>query len=333
MTGSRKPQIPGANPPASEDDILRCEASIGVALPAWLHDQLLCENGWEVTDTHGPTRKKWRFLPVVDRSDRKRMSATAEDIAHHTRQLRSTPHLAAGVPPGVVVVALAWHENTRLVLLPDPADPARLGDALYRQNGVALPLEGTFAFETLGRKPQPAPGSRLRPAGELPAFRYHPDPVATGAVGAAPDAVCPCCGLSTGWAYRMQPYGAGNQPDHLCPWCIADGSAAARFGSEFVSDFASGEVPKEVVDEINLRTPGYLSWQGARWQVCCGDAAIFLGPVGWDRLQALPDAQQSIIDDGWSVGALPNMRADGDVCAYLFRCSHCGRHLAHADAS
>jgi hypothetical protein len=321
------------HPPAREEDILRCETAMGAVLPTWLPLRLLAENGWRVDDRNGATGEEWRFLPVLDRTDRKRMSATAEDIAHHTLQLRAAPHLAAGMPPGVVVVARAWHENTRLVLLPDPADPARLGDALYRQNGVALPLERAFAFETIGRKPQPARGSHLRPGGELPAFRYHPDPVATGAVEAAPDAVCPCCGLSTGWAYCMQPYGAGNQPDHLCPWCIADGSAAARFGSEFVSDFASGEVPKEVVAEINLRTPGYLSWQGERWQVCCGDAAVFLGSVGWDRLQTLPDAQAAIVEDGWGADALPAMHADGDLSAYLFRCRHCGRHLAHADAS
>lgn len=318
--------------PAREEDLIHCEIAIGVLLPAWLRQRLLRENGWEVTDTNGPTREDWRFLPVLDRSGRKRMSTTAEDIAHYTRQLRTAPGLAAGTRAGVVV-ARAWHESTRLVLLPDPADPARLGDALYRQNGMALPLEQAFAFETIGRKREPAPGSRLRPASELPAFRYHPDPVATGAIEAAPGAVCPCCGLATGWAYSTQPYGLGDQPDEICPWCIADGGAAARFGSEFVGDFSPGELPEEVVDEVNLRTPGYPSWQGERWQVCCGDAAIFLGSVDWDRLQAFPDAQQSILEDGWSVDALPNIRADGDLCAYLFRCSHCGKHLAHADAS
>ena len=123
-----------------------------------------------------------------------------------------------------------------------------------------------------------------RPRHELPHFRYHPDPVATGAIEAIADLECPCCGLCTGWAYATEPYGLGDRPANLCPWCIADGSAARKFGSEFVGDI-EGEVPASVEEELNLRTPGYLSWHCERWQICCGDACAYLGPVGWDRLR------------------------------------------------
>lgn len=92
-------------------------------------------------------------------------------------------------------------------------------------------------------------------------------------------------------------------------------------------------MPDAVAVEVNRRTPGYLSWQGERWQTCCDDAGVFLGPVGWDALETLPDAQASLIDEGWDTEAQLLMRADGDLTAYLFRCRHCGRHLAQADAS
>lgn len=316
--------------PADETAIAACEAAVGFRLPGWLRERLARENGWTVDDALGPTRvDEWRFLPVLDRGDRKRMTRTAEDIAWHTRRLRAE----AAAPEGAVAVARGWDETMRLILLPDPADPTRLGDTLWRQHGVAAPqMDLPIDPEALGRKPKPAPGSRARPRKDLPVFRYHPDPVATGSIVRSLAAICPCCGKRTGWEYPGIPYGLGDQPAHLCPWCIADGSAHARFGSSFVSDIA-GSIPQEVADEVDQRTPGYPSWQGERWQTCCGDAAEFLGPVGWERLKDLPDAQAAIVDDGWSEDALPLMRADGDLTGYLFRCRHCGRHLAHADAS
>ncbi|RYF45697.1 MAG: CbrC family protein [Comamonadaceae bacterium] len=175
-------------------------------------------------------------------------------------------------------------------------------------------------------------GTALRPASELPSFRYHPDPVRSRVIVASPDTVCPACDKVTGWAYATQPYGLGEQPDNLCPWCIADGTAAERFGSEFVGD-TSGAVAPAVWAELNARTPGYLSWQGERWQVCCDDAAIFLGPVGWKELQAFPEAVASAVAQGWREESLQHATSDGNLTAYLFRCSHCGKHLAHADAS
>lgn len=172
-----------------------------------------------------------------------------------------------------------------------------------------------------------------RPRHELPHFRYHPDPVSTGAIEAIADLECPCCGLCTGWAYATEPYGLGDQPANLCPWCIADGSAARKFGSEFVGDI-EGEVPASVEEELNLRTPGYLSWHCERWQICCGDACAYLGPVGWDRLKDMPDAQAAILDDGWPEDVLPDITENGAVIGgYLFRCLHCGAHRAHADAA
>ncbi|WP_205750275.1 CbrC family protein [Diaphorobacter sp. HDW4B] len=315
--------------PATEQDVAACEAAIGCALPEWLRSRLLIENGWEVDDRQGLTRNEWRFLPVLDRTDRKSRTRTAEDMAWHTQQLHKA---AAGVPQGAVVVARAWSPTTRLVLLPDSANSGQLTTMLWRQNGVAEPLPTPVDPMLLGQKPKPGPGSRLRSASELPVFRYHPDPVATGSIRKNHSLVCPCCGLRTGWIYESEPYGLGDQPPNLCPWCIADGSAARKFGSRFAGDI-EGTVPDAVAEEVDQRTPGFTAWQTERWLTHCGDAAAFLGRVGWDRLKDLPDATEAVLDDGCDESTLPLITEDGDLSAYLFRCLHCGVHLAYADAS
>lgn len=325
---NHRPEHSPSSPGAGAADITACEAAIGARLPDWLRERLAVENGWATDDRAGATREEWRFLPVLDRSDRKRRSRTAEDIAWHTQQLRQH----AAVPEGAVVVARAWSATTRLFLLPGPDTPGSLGAKLWRQNGVARPLDPPIDPGLLGRRPEPVAGSRLRPRSDLPVFRYHPDPVATGSFRENHTLACPCCSLLTGWIYATTPYGPGDQPADLCPWCIADGSAAGRFGSGFVSDMA-GEVPDEVADEVNLRTPGFISWQGERWLTHCGDAAAFLGPVGWEELKDLPDAQAALLEDGCDEEMLALVRKDGDLTAYLFRCLHCGVHLAYADAS
>jgi hypothetical protein len=68
-----------------------------------------------------------------------------------------------------------------------------------------------------------------------------------------------------------------------------------------------------------------------RWLYHCGDAAVFLGPAGAAELEAYPDALESIRaeeDDEELIAALDK---EGSPTAYLFRCGHCGRHLAYAD--
>lgn len=78
----------------------------------------------------------------------------------------------------------------------------------------------------------------------VPTFRYHPDPVASGSVRASP-VPCRCCGLARGWLYTGPVYAEEALDEALCPWCIADGTAAARFGASFVDDAAfDGELPE-----------------------------------------------------------------------------------------
>lgn len=69
--------------------------------------------------------------------------------------------------------------------------------------------------------------------------------------------------------------------DALCPWCIADGTAADRFDAS-LADVGFGvpaEVPQGVLEEISRRTPS-SSWQQDLWRYQCSDGCEFLGVSG-----------------------------------------------------
>lgn len=176
----------------------------------------------------------------------------------------------------------------------------------------------------------------------LPSFRYHPDPVATGSVERRPVS-CRSCGQEREWAYAAAPYAVEDLHDALCPWCVADGSAAATFGASF-TDLGGHDVPDglphHVIDEIVHRTPGFSAWQQERWLFHCDDGCAFLGAVGWDELSEHPDAVAAVLLQvtGWGLAGedaeafVGSLDTDGASTAYLFRCLHCGAHLAYADA-
>src|SRR5580700_10471789 len=138
---------------------------------------------------------------------------------------------------------------------------------------------------------------------DLPTFRYHPDPIATDSVQTSNDP-CDVCGLDRGLMYSGPVYSAAADEPTICPWCIADGSAARTFQAEF-TDVGSGvpeQVPNEVIDEILHRTPGFFGWQQEHWLYHCDDAASFMGRVGYNDLKALPGAMDMLShendDDG-----------------------------------
>lgn len=68
---------------------------------------------------------------------------------------------------------------------------------------------------------------------KLPKFRYHLDPVASGSVLAS-QAKCACCGEHRGFVHEGPVYSQEDLSGRICPWCIAEGAAHAKFGAEFV---------------------------------------------------------------------------------------------------
>jgi uncharacterized protein len=166
----------------------------------------------------------------------------------------------------------------------------------------------------------------------LPAFRFHPDPLTTGSVVQSTE-TCERCGEARGFVYAGPTY-AVDEIEFLCPWCIADGSAAQEFDAEFTTvDGAPSDVPMPVLDEVVRRTPGFSGWQQERWLFHCSDAAEFLGRAGWQEVESLPGAVDSLMAEGWPEDQLRYLSSDGDLTGYLFRCRHCGKGLVYADAS
>ena len=180
---------------------------------------------------------------------------------------------------------------------------------------------------------------------DLPNFKYHPDPIATGSI--IPSEVeCKCCDERRGFVYVGPIFSVEELSECICPWCIADGSAHEKFDAEFTDASGIGGysqpavIPKAAVEEVAFRTPGFSGWQQEHWMTCCGDAAAFVGRAGRAELEhEWPDAVASIQqeyggDDGedwqsyWSA-----LDKNGSPSAYVFRCLHCGKHLGYSDCN
>jgi len=174
----------------------------------------------------------------------------------------------------------------------------------------------------------------------LPEFPYHPDALKNGVIGSS-EASCRCCGQARGFIYTGPVYAVDELEESLCPWCIADGSAAARFDAMFTDDVAVPEdVPADVVILVTTRTPGFRGWQQEHWLYHCRDGAAFLGTAGWPELEAHPAAIDALRRENagfeWSAEQieeyLGNLDKGGSPTAYLFRCRHCGTDLAYSDS-
>jgi uncharacterized protein len=176
----------------------------------------------------------------------------------------------------------------------------------------------------------------------LPTFRYHPDPIGSGSVVAAPTR-CRACGEARGHVYVGPVYAEDDLEDALCPWCIADGTAHVKFDASFVDveAFASGTADY-VVDEIAQRTPGFSAWQTERWPSCCGEPAAFLEPAGIAEIRARYRRVESElvpyivhvmgISGGAAIRTLESLRRDTSPTAFVFRCLHCDTYPAYVDS-
>ena len=149
------------------------------------------------------------------------------------------------------------------------------------------------------------------------------------------------CGRSRGYIYVGPVYAVDALEESVCPWCIADGSAAARFEAIFTDDQpVPADVRAEIVETVTTRTPGFSGWQQEHWLYHCRDAAAFMGAVGWSELQshpaALDDLRRGYADAGWSAEQieeyLRSLDREGTPTAYLFQCRHCGTALAYSDS-
>lgn len=159
----------------------------------------------------------------------------------------------------------------------------------------------------------------------LPEFKFHPDPLNTGAIKPNDDA-CACCEESRGYAYTGSIY-CRSRAATICPWCIADGSAAEKFRATFVAGrtdcspvvhtsnltsrlrrllarakywlrkhaIARKQVAAyEAVDkELFTRTPGFASFQEQDWQVHCNEPCEFHGMASTADLRKMTSAAKA----------------------------------------
>jgi uncharacterized protein len=166
----------------------------------------------------------------------------------------------------------------------------------------------------------------------LPVFRYHPDPLKTGSVVVAADAPCLGCSRIRGYIYTGPVFTSRNFPleHHLCPWCIADGSAAREFAATFNDTGETDGIGDAARKEVETRTPGFTAWQQERWLSCCGDAAAFLGAAGAEELMrdhpaAVAEVKKHLREEYELSMAdaeefFGDLRKDDEPTAYVFGC-------------
>lgn len=170
----------------------------------------------------------------------------------------------------------------------------------------------------------------------LPFFKYHPNPMETGAFQESEEGViCDCCRETTHIYYEV-PFFAIDDIDYLCPKCIASGRAAKEFEGEFQDECSldDGVDDPDKLDELIHRTPGYCGWQQEYWRAHCGDYCAFLGYVGAKELRALGVMEEVLDDPNWDDDQkeiIQDMVNGGSVQGYLFQCLHCGKHLLWMD--
>ena len=162
--------------------------------------------------------------------------------------------------------------------------------------------------------------------------------------------VCEVCETPRHYRYTGLFY-SQEEVGYICPWCVANGAAAAKFsgrfndemgieGTEFGAENAAGVVnvtwtiSDANISLISRHTPAYQSWQQGRWLVCCDQPCAFvdyadsamLEPI-WHEIEA--DVMNNGIPVDW---VKSHLRVNGDFAGYLFLCLDCGKHRLLIDS-
>ena len=171
----------------------------------------------------------------------------------------------------------------------------------------------------------------------LPTFKYHPNPVATG-MFIESRTLCPVCSRERPFKY-VGPFYSKVKVNGICPWCIADGSAARNFHGQF-QDSSTVEAPitRARLEELIYRTPGYGGWQQEEWLSHCNEPCAFINYVGWNEIESLVEKLQDDLarisaEYRMSIEHLSRRMANGGpLQGYLFKCVNCGKFRLHVDS-
>jgi uncharacterized protein CbrC (UPF0167 family) len=165
----------------------------------------------------------------------------------------------------------------------------------------------------------------------LPTFPLVPDPLREKVFEKSSNP-CSVCNQARGMLYTAELYGKG-ECSPCCPWCIADGSASAA-GLSFIMRVhcASGDYQRLSQEDKALlkeRTPGYVSWQGNHWLLCCDKPCVYLGRAEGPELRT---HWADVIPTLDGIGKWPNENIDDFIKAvtreespsvYVFQCQIC----------
>ncbi|WP_161831483.1 CbrC family protein [Pseudovibrio sp. POLY-S9] len=171
----------------------------------------------------------------------------------------------------------------------------------------------------------------------IPHFEYFRDPVENGCV-VEKASVCQCCQQEKHFMY-VGPIYCVDDVSEVCPWCIADGSAAAKWSASFndVYDVPSG-VSQDVIETIAARTPGYSTWQDNKWLFSGKEALVFVGEVTGSALienneiDKISACREALSD--WNLPKdfdLSNVVIGGQPAIYLFQDKETSEFHAYAD--
>ena len=169
---------------------------------------------------------------------------------------------------------------------------------------------------------------------KLPKFKYHPNLYQIDIVEFE-KGICQCCGKEV-TAYISSMY-CEEDVDCICLDCVASGKAAEKFDGEFIQDAEKEVGDTSKTEELFKRTPGYISWQGEYWLVCCDDYCAYIGTVGTKELEEMGIADEVFAEyesrDAFEYEDVRKyLEKDGSLCGYLFKCLHCGKYHLWVDA-
>lgn len=172
----------------------------------------------------------------------------------------------------------------------------------------------------------------------LPFFKYHPNPIETGNIEES-NKICACCEKARTYIYIASIYSTFDLDESICPWCIADGSAAEKFDAVFSDDhpLLQNGISDEIVREVVTRTPGFISWQQEVWLSHCQDACEFHGDLSKQEAKNLEEEtikkfciENGLHDeDGREI--IKDYEKGGNPAIYKFVCRHCGEIKLYTD--
>lgn len=174
----------------------------------------------------------------------------------------------------------------------------------------------------------------------LPNFKYHPNPLETGNIKLS-NKICACCEKARGYIYTASVYSTHDLHESICPWCIADGSAAENFSANFNDCSNCVKLPNisdEIISEIFERTPGYESWQGNILLYHCDDGCEFHGDLSNQEAKELNEIaiqkfcfENNLEEEELGKEFIQYYEKGGNPAIYKFVCRHCGEIKLYTD--